>query len=94
MTVREFMDQWEAKHGGETGYFAHWAADTMGGFGKKGWSAYGDINRCEVIAVVLQKYWEDNTVVVPDLQVWMPIWGEFSEEEWCDPSWNLPEEVL
>lgn len=93
MTVREFMDQWEAKHG-ETGYYAHWAADTHGGFGKKAWSAYGDIGCCEVIAVVLWKRWDDASVMMPDLQVWMPIWGKFPEEEWCDPSWELPEEVL
>lgn len=44
MTIKE----WKEKNPGIS-YCVRWAADTFGGFGKKGNSAYGDCDDCEII---------------------------------------------
>lgn len=70
MTVREWLEAHDV-----TTYHAKWAADTVGGFGKRGWSAYGDVSRCDVIRVE----WGENEH--PTLWVWHKSFGELPREE-------------
>lgn len=49
-----------------------WAADSRGGFGKKGWSAYGNTDDLEIVRVEkLEKSWAD-----VKLHVWDYSWGD------------------
>ena len=50
MTLREFKE----KHP-EADIITVWGEDTKGGFGKKGWTAYGDCNHCEIMSIEQRK---------------------------------------
>ena len=66
MTVKERLASYDGAC-----FKAKWAADTVGGFGKKGWSAYGDISNCDVI----REETDSNGKLV--LHVWYTkLWGE------------------
>ena len=70
MTVGEW------KNLNHTGYTTEWAADTLGGFGKKGWPAYGNCDDCEVIRE------EVAPGGIPKLVIWFTrLWGPCPAEE-------------
>lgn len=67
MTYKEFKE----KHP-NTATTTVWAADTKGGFGKKGWSVYGNMNDLEIIKIEpLENSWAD-----VKLYVWDTTWGK------------------
>lgn len=70
MTVKE----WKDRH--QTCYTAEWAADTPGGFGAKGWSAYGNCDECDIIRE------EVAPGGFPKLVIWFTrLWGPCPEQE-------------
>lgn len=45
MTYKELKEKFPG-----SGFITEWGEDTKGGFGKKGWSAYGNgLDRCKVM---------------------------------------------
>lgn len=67
MTVKEYFEK-----NPNTAATIVWAADTKGGFGKKGWSVYGRNDDLTVVKVVPKnKSWAN-----VELHVWNNAWGE------------------
>ena len=64
MTLREWNESDQA-----TVYSTRWFADTKGGFGDKGMTAYGDCSGCEIMKI------EYDTNGHPTLWLWDFLWG-------------------
>ena len=76
MTVKEWKEQ-----NPDTAFTMIWAADSLGGFGKKGWSVYGNADSCEVIRVD-EPHQNGNPWSMKQLHVWLTsLWGPCPTEE-------------
>lgn len=64
MTLREWNESDQARV-----YSTRWFADTKGGFGGKGMTAYGDCSNCEIMK------FEYDANGHPTLWLWDFIWG-------------------
>lgn len=67
MTVREWREQNPDKN-----CTIVWAADTHAGFGKKGWSVYGNCGDCEIISIIEK----ENSWADVELRVWNYALGD------------------
>ena len=71
------VKEWKDLHPGQ-GFMTRWAADTLGGFGKKGWSAYGNCDNCDIIREEETQLWDGP---YPVLWLWdTDVWGPCPEE--------------
>lgn len=71
MTVKEWREQ-----NPDAGYTMVWAADTLGGFGRKGWSVYGSrevTGELEIIEIETRRLTFPKPHDFPVLHVWSPI---------------------
>lgn len=70
------VSEWEKKHPG-IGCMTELAGNAPGGFGKKGWSAYGNISNCDIINITWRTA---HGKLVPVLHVWYTkLWGPCPE---------------
>ena len=71
MTVQEWREQ-----NPDTSYTMVWASDTLGGFGRKGWSVYGSrevTGRMEVVKIEMERLKYPEPHDFPVLHVYDPI---------------------
>ena len=74
MTVREFYQNYQGSC-----LFEVWAADTRGGFGNKGDTAYGYTDNCDVVHISFKELRFPMRRVVPVLHIWHSCWGPCPE---------------
>lgn len=77
MTLKEWKEQ-----NPDASFTTVWAADTLGGFGKKGWGAYGNCDDCDVIRVETKQLQQPRGEEFKILYLWYTkLWGPCPEVE-------------
>lgn len=74
MTLKEWK-----KQNPDTTHTRVWAADSFGGFGRKGDCVYGNADNCEIIRI------DENPGDLPRLHLWhTSLWGPCPSETWYE----------